>query len=357
MKEQKNKKAKKDKEKENLKEEANQNISLLQSQIEDLSQKLNALLDSQGNDQGEENDQNDNNNQEGNEHVDGQNEPNEGENNDNQAENNALLNPEVDEQGEGQAGNNNQEGNEFVEDQNEQSVGENIDNQAESDGQEEGNEEIEIDKKRKEKIDEYLEKIDNLRKEKGQYEAFLNNNGADEDLLDEGIDLAAIDESINDLELKLEEYKKMISKVNEIDTKIKEINDIINSNNKKIKLLEKKLSQKEKDLSEAIKKYEKNKSLNEKELNKKKEIDITQTIMKDKELNIKNLKDETSSLRQVFKNHQDKIKMFLDSKNNKNYRDINAALVIPSDLFENIQRKCKEFFFKEYNEFSKMYSK
>ena len=357
MKEQKNKKAKKDKEKENLKEEANQNISLLQSQIEDLSQKLNALLDSQGNDQGEENDQNDNNNQEGNEHVDGQNEPNEGENNDNQAENNALLNPEVDEQGEGQAGNNNQEGNEFVEDQNEQSVGENIDNQAESDGQEEGNEEIEIDKKRKEKIDEYLEKIDNLRKEKGQYEAFLNNNGADEDLLDEGIDLAAIDESINDLELKLEEYKKMISKVNEIDTKIKEINDIINSNNKKIKLLEKKLSQKEKDLSEAIKKYEKNKSLNEKELNKKKEIDITQTIMKDKELNIKNLKDETSSLRQVFKNHQDKIKMFLDSKNNKNYRDINAALVIPSNLFENIQRKCKEFFFKEYNEFSKMYSK
>lgn len=55
LKDQKLEKEKKDKEKENLKTQANKNIALLQAQIEDINKKLIPLLDFQENDQGEEN--------------------------------------------------------------------------------------------------------------------------------------------------------------------------------------------------------------------------------------------------------------------------------------------------------------
>ena len=94
--------------------------------------------------------------------------------------------------------------------------------------------------------------MDKLREEKEKYKAFLNNNFECEELLNEGIDLASIYESINELESKLEEYNKMISIVIEIEPKIKKINDIINSNNNKIKILEKELSHNQKEISKKI---------------------------------------------------------------------------------------------------------
>ena len=204
---------------------------------------------------------------------------------------------------------------------------------------------------------EYIKEIEKLREEKTKYEAILEID--DTDIISEGIDLAAIDESLNELESKIEAYNDTFLKIGEINAKINDINDKINSNKKSIEKLEKELSQKEKELIEANKKYEQNKTLSEKELEKKKDIDINNTIMKNKELNITNLKEEASNLRVIFKNHQEKIKSFLGGKNGEIYREFNnpAQVVTPSYCFENIQKKCKDLFLKEYNDFSNIYSK
>jgi len=317
MKEQKEEKEKKDKEKADLKKEAKENIANLEAQIEDLNKKISDLYELQGDNQGIENVQNEYNNQEGNEKFN----------------ENGEINPE-------NAGEENP--------------------QNENNGHEEGNEDIDNNKKNKtkeEKMDEYIKEIEKLREEKTKYEAILEID--DTDITSEGIDLVAIDESLNELESKIEAYNDTFLKIGEINAKINDINDKINSNKKSIEKLEKELSQKEKELFEANKKYEQNKTLSEKELEKKKDIDINDTIMKDKELNITNLKEEASNLRVIFKNHQEKIKSFLDSKKNKIYREFNnpAQVVTPSYCFENIQKKCKDLFLKEYNDFSNIYSK
>lgn len=215
----------------------------------------------------------------------------------------------------------------------------------------------ELKEKREEEIANYIEQINKLQEEKKKFETYLEID--EPDIINEGIDLEAINESINELEVKLEEYNQIISKISEINSKIKELENIINLNNKEIEKLEKEISEKENKLSEALKKYNNNKSLSDKELEKQKEIDITKTIMKDKQLNSKSLNTEVSNLRQSFKNHQDKIKAFFDNKNNIIYREINnaAQVVTPAYLFENIQKKCKDFFLKEFNEFLNIYSK
>jgi len=159
----------------------------------------------------------------------------------------------------------------------------------------------------------------------------------------------------------LQEYEQIISKTGSFNDKIKQLKVKIDLNNKEIKNLEKELSSLEKKLSEALNNYNKNKTFYEKELEKQKEIDINTTVMKDKEININNLKTEVNNLRQDFKNTQDEIKEYLRNKNSKIFIEIgvtnSAQIVSPSSLYDNILKKCKDLFLKEFNEFSNIYSK
>jgi MoxR-like ATPase len=357
LKEKKLENEKKEKERKNLKNQAKENIISLQSLIEDINQKLIPLLESQDNEQGEknypmeENDESKVNNQEfGKGKKEGINEEENNKENSKdkgiQIEDNEELHHNENE------GNNQDKEGILIEGNKTDKL-----NMYEKEKEKNKNEENSTRKKREEEIADYIKQINKLQEEKKTYETILEVD--DMDLATEGIDLVAITESINELEAKLMEYNEITSKINEIYEKIDKLSAIINDNNKKIENLEKDILKKENELSLALNNYNKNKSLGEKEYEKIKDIDITRTKMKNKELSIKNLKEEAFNLRELFKNHQDKIKLIFDSKTNQIYRDINnsSQIVTPSYLFENIQKKSKDFFLKEYNEFSNIYSK